>query len=553
MAFVKKTWKDRISQYPNRRTINDGNFTKVVTVGRDEGTVTQAGDAFNASNMNDLENRIEAGLAEKPDREEVEDMVEGFFPLDEASGAMVSINPGVMLPLRSCECQINAYQAGTSDPSPSNVRAINGFTGIDIVKAGKNIAYSGLPINVASDGSVIYQNLYNSCIFPIVQGKKYTHSVNGVAMTCDVIAFFTDYPNLAKVSYNNSRTINGSATFTAPVTGFAVIRHLANTTNIQVEEGTTATSYEPNNTTTVDWGINQWNEEWESGSIDISTGQDTVNNTRIRSVGYIKATPNTSYYCFKKSGFANLRVHYYTSDKTWISVSSSIGSNTTINTPANCYYIRFAVDGTTYNNDTSINFPATYTGYFPHIPNNPGVVYGGKINVTTGELIVDKALVDNSTVAIQKNSGSADDYMYYMALSNNDRTAIEKYMCSHVKRVTALPMGTTQGFMFANAYNVLYFNMGVIADNTSSGMRQYLINNNVQFVYPLANPIVYNLDPVVIKTLFNQNNIYHDCNGDIDVIYHKALTAKNIYFDNSGTTLTATNVEDAIKEVLGRI
>ena len=58
MAFVKRTWVDRISEYPNRRTINDGYTTKVVTVGRDEGTVTEVGDAFNASNMNDLENRI---------------------------------------------------------------------------------------------------------------------------------------------------------------------------------------------------------------------------------------------------------------------------------------------------------------------------------------------------------------------------------------------------------------------------------------------------------------------------------------------------------------
>ena len=62
MAFVKKTWQDRISQYPNRRTINDGNITKTVTVGRDEGTVTQQGDAFNATNMNDLENRIEEAI-----------------------------------------------------------------------------------------------------------------------------------------------------------------------------------------------------------------------------------------------------------------------------------------------------------------------------------------------------------------------------------------------------------------------------------------------------------------------------------------------------------
>ena len=58
MAFVAKTWKDRISEYPNRRTIDDGYTTKTVTVGRDEGAVTEAGDAFNAANMNDLENRI---------------------------------------------------------------------------------------------------------------------------------------------------------------------------------------------------------------------------------------------------------------------------------------------------------------------------------------------------------------------------------------------------------------------------------------------------------------------------------------------------------------
>lgn len=58
MGFVKKTWKDRISQYPNRRTINDGIVTKTVTVGRDEGEVTEEGDAFSASAMNDLERRI---------------------------------------------------------------------------------------------------------------------------------------------------------------------------------------------------------------------------------------------------------------------------------------------------------------------------------------------------------------------------------------------------------------------------------------------------------------------------------------------------------------
>ena len=62
MAFIKKLWKDRISQFPNRRTINDGSVTKQVTVGRDEGTINEPGDSFDASNMNDLEQRIKSGF-----------------------------------------------------------------------------------------------------------------------------------------------------------------------------------------------------------------------------------------------------------------------------------------------------------------------------------------------------------------------------------------------------------------------------------------------------------------------------------------------------------
>ena len=59
MAFVKKTWKDRIVQYANRRLLTkSGGEVEQVTVTRDEGTISEAGDQFNASNMNNLEQRI---------------------------------------------------------------------------------------------------------------------------------------------------------------------------------------------------------------------------------------------------------------------------------------------------------------------------------------------------------------------------------------------------------------------------------------------------------------------------------------------------------------
>lgn len=65
MAFVTKTWKDRISEYPTRRilTKTDGS-TEFVTVARSEGSISQDGDAFSAENMNDLEKRIDNAITE---------------------------------------------------------------------------------------------------------------------------------------------------------------------------------------------------------------------------------------------------------------------------------------------------------------------------------------------------------------------------------------------------------------------------------------------------------------------------------------------------------
>jgi archaellum component FlaC len=61
MAYSKKTWKDRITEYPNRRELtHSDSSTELVTVARSEGTISQEGDAFSAQNMNDLEGRIDS-------------------------------------------------------------------------------------------------------------------------------------------------------------------------------------------------------------------------------------------------------------------------------------------------------------------------------------------------------------------------------------------------------------------------------------------------------------------------------------------------------------
>lgn len=59
MWFTKRLWKDRQTEFPNRRTVTyeDGSAA-LVRLTRTEGEISEEGDAFNAQNMNDLEERI---------------------------------------------------------------------------------------------------------------------------------------------------------------------------------------------------------------------------------------------------------------------------------------------------------------------------------------------------------------------------------------------------------------------------------------------------------------------------------------------------------------
>jgi hypothetical protein len=55
MSYVKTTWTDRQVQYPNRYKDQDDT---VYTFSRDEGTITDAGTAVNATNLNKLEDGL---------------------------------------------------------------------------------------------------------------------------------------------------------------------------------------------------------------------------------------------------------------------------------------------------------------------------------------------------------------------------------------------------------------------------------------------------------------------------------------------------------------
>lgn len=60
MAFIAKEWKNRLVEYAGRRrlTIVATGESFIADVERNEGTVSQEGDAFSPKNMNDMEQRV---------------------------------------------------------------------------------------------------------------------------------------------------------------------------------------------------------------------------------------------------------------------------------------------------------------------------------------------------------------------------------------------------------------------------------------------------------------------------------------------------------------
>ncbi len=64
MIFEKKTWQDRLTEFPGRRNITDvaTGVRTVVEVERNEGEDLKEGDRINSANMNGLEQRIETGF-----------------------------------------------------------------------------------------------------------------------------------------------------------------------------------------------------------------------------------------------------------------------------------------------------------------------------------------------------------------------------------------------------------------------------------------------------------------------------------------------------------
>lgn len=270
-----------------------------------------------------------------------------------------------------------------------------------------------------------------------------------------------------------------------------------------------------------DTGINVWDEEWEGGVINSSTGANAGGTNSIRTKGYIPVTPRTPYYIKTPSSIVMI-VCAYDRNKQFIKNISYNTSNRVINTSDdNIRYIRAAfIDyGNVYNNDISINYPATDTEYHPYtgnqisvtFPSAAGTVYGGTLTLNpdrTGELVVDRA-------KITKTWGEF-----------TSKQATDSYKEGRIINVGSISEKRNQSICDKLNYNTSVSKSGLFYISGTDYIRAFvpldtLDTDEFTFVY-YTSPQTYTLTESevsgILTTLYGTNNIWADT-GDVEVTY----------------------------------
>ncbi len=186
---------------------------------------------------------------------------------------------------------------------------------------------------------------------------------------------------------------------------------------------------------------------------------------------------------------------------------------------------------------SSITDP-TYESYqgtiYPISFSSVDTVYGGSLDVTSGELTVNMAYIsfDGSEAWTYFSVAQGSLFRY---LANNRKQGVIGVGCKVV----------------CNAYSVVAYSER--ANNTLSGNQYYidiidnnyttvaeweayLADNNVAIAYELATPITYHLTPTEMATLLGYNTIWMDAEGTLQVTYKADLAT---YISNAISSLNS--------------
>jgi hypothetical protein len=175
-----------------------------------------------------------------------------------------------------------------------------------------------------------------------------------------------------------------------------------------------------------------------------------------------------------------------------------------------------------------------------------GTVYGGTLDVTTGELTVDMATgtwpassaptISSITTRDSDNTTCFWMVMSYLGLSvvnSGNKSLCDKlsYGGSNIASLNAFQFGANISYPISAFIRMPTDLIGTTAES----ILEYFNAHPVTFYAALTNPLTYQLTPTEVKTLLGLNNIWADT-GDTSVTYRADPT---LFINGKVAALTA--------------
>lgn len=237
---------------------------------------------------------------------------------------------------------------------------------------------------------------------------------------------------------------------------------------------------------------------------------------------YKDLKPSTNYIASVGSDNTDITIQFYyleTPSSEWTLAGEAQGS-LSFTTPNDYYviWIRYmAANGTSFSNLTIYPMVRLATdadsNFEPYQSSNATIqfgqtVYGGKVDFLTGELTVDRAMVDLGDLAWDVSPTSGGNNRFYAPLNQSPKQADTSHITALTSQYKLLSVGGTytnqQGFTISSdgdlwIYDERYKTSGATAFKTAM--------SGVQLVYELAEPFTIQLTPKELKLLKQYNHI----------------------------------------------
>lgn len=259
-------------------------------------------------------------------------------------------------------------------------------------------------------------------------------------------------------------------------------------------------------------GRNVWDEEWESGTLNNTTGEEASSTTDIRSKNYIPVIAE-EYYYFKSE--AQVQAYGYDASHNFIGRIYETAynlANTKIQIPAGYSYIRLRIVATTYNHDICVNRSDFRNGlYTPYEKSVATIRFDAfKVKDANGNVLTVNGLKSAGTVFDEidivrrkyiKRVGTADMGTLTFAYNSSNMFATPRQdgmkssanaLCTKYTIYGTSAVNMPNGY-FAIGDRVLSINDTSKSASDIDGQGHASFLDDVMLNYELATPVEYDL------------------------------------------------------------